>query len=131
MITVILSLFKLPTNNGYLLSGAIFVIFTISYVAMAWYDYYFDCQAVPLKKGQLSLQQYFKPPAHNQEKQYTGDQDKQRTLIYASHVLFIAPFMCYFVYYQDKAKKEAYAVLAALSAMTLLYHGYKLIALLY
>ena len=46
-------------------------------------------------------------------------------------MLFIAPFMCYFVYYQDKAKKEAYAVLAALSAMTLLYHGYKLIALLY
>lgn len=132
MIIIALLLYKLPpTDNKYILYGRLLIVFTISYVSMAWYDYYFDCQSLPLKKGNMSLQQFIKPPAHNEEKQYATDDHKNHTLIYVSHILFIVPFMLYFVYYKENVNKEAYTLLAALSIMTLFYHGYKLIGLKY
>ena len=52
-----------------MLYGSLFLIFIVAYVAMAWYDYYFDCRILPLRKGKLSWQSLVKPPAHEPEKQ--------------------------------------------------------------
>ena len=43
--------FSSSTKNTLMLP----VIFVVSYVAMAWYDYYYDCRIMPLKKGKYSL----------------------------------------------------------------------------
>ena len=68
IICMALFLYKPNIRNEYILYGTLFVIFTIAYVAMAWYDYYFKCDLLPLQKGEYSLQQYIKPPPHNEIK---------------------------------------------------------------
>ena len=55
----------------------LFIIFVISYVAMAWYDYYYDCRPMPLKRGKYGITGLFKPPEHVPEKQ-SGDKKNQR-----------------------------------------------------
>ncbi len=69
IICMALFLYKPNIQNQYVLYGVLFIIFTVAYVAMAWYDYYFNCDLLPLKKGKHSLQQYIKPPAHKPKKQ--------------------------------------------------------------
>ena len=47
-----------------------FVLFVLAYVLMAWYDYIFDCQTLPLKKGSIGgITAIFKPKSHNKDKQ--------------------------------------------------------------
>ena len=41
-------------NTG-LLIAVLIGIFVVAYVAMAWYDYYYDCRIDPLKRGHLSF----------------------------------------------------------------------------
>ena len=62
MICMALFLYNPNIKNPYILYGTLFFIFTVAYVAMAWYDYYFNCDLLPLRKGKYSLQQYVKPP---------------------------------------------------------------------
>ena len=69
LICMALFLFKPTFGNQYLLYFTLFIIFVVAYVAMAWYDYYFNCDLLPLQKGKYSLQQFIKPPAHKPEKQ--------------------------------------------------------------
>ena len=38
---------------------------------MAWYDYYFDCRILPLKRGERSVTGVLKPPVYMEE-QKTG-----------------------------------------------------------
>ena len=51
MICMALFLYKPNIKNQYVLYGVLFLIFNVAYVAMAWYDYYFNCDLLPLKKG--------------------------------------------------------------------------------
>ena len=46
-----------------------FIIFILAYVSMAWYDYYFGCEQLPLKRSSVGLTQHLKPPMHQKEKQ--------------------------------------------------------------
>jgi len=69
LICMALFLIKPTFKNQYLLYFSLFVIFVVAYVAMAWYDYYFNCDIVPLKRGTRSFTGLFKPPAHAPEKQ--------------------------------------------------------------
>ena len=34
----------------------LFIIFVVAYVAMAWYDFYFDCRVLPLERENTVLQ---------------------------------------------------------------------------
>lgn len=126
-----LFMYKPTFSNNYTLYGTLFLIFTISYVAMAWYDYYFDCSILPLKKGEASLQQYLKPEAHEPEKQkdWICDEDKNRRmiLIYLSHILFIVPLIGYVGIYKGKVNESVYPILIVVAVFTLLYHGLHLI----
>ena len=63
LICMALFLYKPNFQNSYMLYFALIIIFIIAYVAMAWYDFYFDCKLLPLKKGEISLTGLFKP--HN------------------------------------------------------------------
>ena len=67
LICMMLFLYKPSLKNDFTLYTTLFIIFVISYVAMAWYDYYYDCRINPLKRGGKSFTGMFKPPAHMPE----------------------------------------------------------------
>ena len=106
-------------------------IFTVAYVAMAWYDYYFNCDIAPLRKGTLSLQGTIKPPAHQPDKQFApmnksqGPVDSRRDqyLIYLLHILIIAPFIGFIAYMGKRTPASAFWLLGAVAVMTLFYHS--------
>ena len=100
MIIIGLYLYKPPDiKNKLVLYSILFGIFVISYVSMAWYDYYFECSSVPLRKGYASLQQYIKPPAHEPEKQIMQvetphEHHKDGTVIIILYSLFHFCYHC-------------------------------------
>lgn len=136
LICVSLFLYKPEFENLYVLYGVLFVIATISYVSMAWYDYYFNCDILPLKKGKYSWQQYIKPPPHEPKKQIdnsdtsdiTIDERRKLYLIYGSHILFIVPLLVYLALYKKTVNPIVYPILGTLAAFTLFYHGFSFIA---
>ena len=127
LIAMALFLFKPTFANNYTLYGALFLVFVIAYVAMAWYDAFFDCRILPLKKGDKSLTGLFKPSAHIPEKQEEWsceeDKSKKMILIYLAHILFIVPLIGYVAVYKSKTNKMVYPILGVLSLFTLGYHG--------
>jgi hypothetical protein len=126
-----LFLYSPKINNNYVLYGILFIIFIISYVAMAWYDYYFDCRVLPLRKGEQSWQKYIKPPSHQSEKQddwiCETDKSRKKILIYISHIIFIVPMLVYIAIYKNKVNPIIYPLLGVLAIFTLGYHGMYLI----
>ena len=131
LLCMALFLYKPTFSNDYTLYGTLFAIFTLAYVAMAWYDYFFDCRVLPLRKGDFSWQQFLKPPAHQPKKQvsWACDEDKSTrlTLIYLSHILFIVPLIAYVALYKTKVNPLVYPILGVLAVFTLSYHGIFLI----
>ena len=71
LMIMVIFLYKPEIKNGYILYATLFGIFVASYVAMAWYDYYFDCRILPLKRGERSVTGVLKPPVYMEE-QKTG-----------------------------------------------------------
>jgi hypothetical protein len=115
-------------NNKLMISTALIAIFAISYVAMAWYDYYYDCRIAPLKRAKYSITGLFKPPVHIPEKQLCIDSDKpKKIIIYIFHILLVVPILLYIVTMGKKANVMVYPLLGAMTVFTALYHGIKLI----
>ncbi len=109
-----------------------FIIFVISYVAMAWYDYYYGCSQLPLQRSTVGLTHYLKPPMHQEEKQKEHlmtqkEVEKNNFTIYALHVLIIVPFLTYIAIKKDKVHESVYPLLYALIAFTLVYHGIRML----
>jgi hypothetical protein len=125
-----------PPKNVYLLIPILFFIFVIAYVAMAWYDYYFNCDLIALKRGQMSVTSLFKPSikdqqlskkskqtfADNTEKQNVETRRK-KLLIYAFHLVGIVPLLIYICYFQKSVHSNVYILLGVLTLFTFLYHG--------
>ena len=120
-------------KNYYFLIPVLFGIFVISYVAMAWYDYYYDCRILPLRKGKYGITGLMKPEAHQPEKQYTGKMDceeshKHHIGIYILHLLIIVPLIGYIAIYHKRASKMSFILLGALAVYTIAYHGSEFVA---
>ena len=128
LICMALFLIKPTFKNQYLLYFSLFLIFVVAYVAMAWYDYYFNCDIVPLKRGTRSFTGQFKPPAHAPEKQEKDkdtklDNSRRHMLIYAMHILMIAPLLGYIAIYKNKINPITYPIIGVLALFTAGYHG--------
>lgn len=129
LICMTLFLYKPNFKNQYLLYFTLFIIFVIAYVAMAWYDYFFNCDLVPLKKGSVGgITGQLKPPSHEKDKQ---ENDKETSkdiklrniIIYTSHLLFIVPLLIYIAIYKKKINPIVYPILGVLAVFTGGYHG--------
>ena len=120
---MILFLYKPNIKSKLILATVLFIIFVISYVALAWYDYYYDCQILPLQRGDRSLTGLFKPKVHSQKQIDKSNTKKGNLLIYLSHIIFIVPLLLYISYYKNKVNVFIYPILIALSVFTLIYHG--------
>lgn len=126
-----LFLYRPSFSHPVIALAALTAVFWIAYIAMGWYDYYFNCDIAPLRKGQYSLQRLFKPPPHVPEKQYLpvgesqGITDSRRdlTLIYFFHVAVIVPFISYIAIMGRNTPPAAYWLLGATAVLTFMYHG--------
>ena len=98
VIAALLACPRFPTPGAKL--ACLVAVFVASYVAMAWYDHFFDCGTLPLKRGPAwGPTQVFKPPAHRPEEQnredvHAGD-EKRAQLVYGMHLIIIAPLLGY------------------------------------
>jgi hypothetical protein len=109
---------------------ALALLFVVSYVAMAWYDYFFDCRILPLKRGggPTSL---LKPPAHHPDQSESKSEQEQQgnaraLIIYGMHAIFIAPLLGYIAYKGKKTPTFIWSVIGTLAVLTAGYHGVKL-----
>lgn len=110
-----------------------FIIFVVSYVALAWYDYYYECSQLPLQKSSVGVTPYLKPPAHEPEKQIghlfsEKEINKNNQTIYALHLLLIVPILLYVGIKSNKTPKEAFYLIIVLAAFTSVYHGVRLLS---
>jgi hypothetical protein len=124
---IIMSIFLYSPDikNNFILGLVLFILFVISYVAMAWYDYFYDCQTLPLKRGEKSFTGKFKPPPHS-DKQISkthADDKHGHMMIYLSHIVLIVPLLVYIGYYKKRVNPLTYPILMVLAVFTLLYHG--------
>ena len=126
-----LFLYKPHFQNQYVLYFTLFIIFIVAYVAMAWYDYYFNCDIVPLKRGTRSFTGLFKPSAHVPDKQEndkdtTIDTKHRYLLISFMHLILIAPLLGYIAIYRKQINPITYPILGILALFTAGYHGDKI-----
>ena len=54
-------LYKPNIKSKLIMGTTLFTIFVIAYVAMAWYDYFYNCNVLPLKRGDKSFTGLFTP----------------------------------------------------------------------
>ena len=123
-----LFLYKPNIKSNLMLGIVLFGIFVVSYVAMAWYDYYFGCDILPLKRGEVGgVTQMFKPGAHEKKQETheetTIDSTRKSILIYVSHIILVVPLLLYIARYKGKVNPLTYPILVVLAIMTAMYHG--------
>jgi hypothetical protein len=124
------------TQNIFLLPA----IFVIAYVAMAWYDYMYECKDI-MKSGSSvfgmnTLDAIFKP--QYLENSSHKDKDKIMALdqvaqykkrVYLFHLIAIAPLLAYVGYYGRQSDERVFPVLLAIAFLAAAYHGGQLLAI--
>ncbi|SVE60336.1 uncharacterized protein METZ01_LOCUS513190, partial [marine metagenome] len=87
---------------------SLFILFVIAYVAMAWYDYYYNCQLMPFERGtsDLSITGNLKP--EKQDSLCGLEKHRFHMIIYAAHIFSIVPLLSYFYYKKGKVSDRLY-----------------------
>lgn len=128
---IIISLFfyKPPNVNNYWKIFISLVLFVVSYVAMAWYDYKFECQKLALKRGTntAGITQKFKPPTHTESQRDMSKATKEENalelyLIHIYHILVITPLLLYVGINKNNTPPNAFILIIANLLFALLYH---------
>ena len=121
--------FSPATKNSFLLP----VIFVVSYVAMAWYDYKYNCDTLMYSGtgiGPNTIDAIFKPQLRNKkhDKKNLSKNQEQEYLkrVYLFHVLAVSPILLYVGYYGIKSNKKMYPIILSLGLMSVVYHGFRL-----
>lgn len=131
---------RFANNNkpNYLLFPLIFII---SYVALAWYDFSYQCSD-KLYSGQYGIaatfDSIFKPQYRGEEKVTDPEKklliDQERVYqrnVYLFHLLLIVPVLAYVGYrlysrtFTNDAARDWSVVLSVLAFGALVYHGYR------
>jgi len=110
-----------------------FIIFVISYVALAWYDYYYACSQLPLHRSENSITGKIKPPPHEEDKQLNQlmtiqEVDKNHKTIFWLHFALIVPLLAYIGFKRDKAHPRSFDLLLVLTIFTAIYHGVRILS---
>lgn len=135
LIVMILYTICPPTFDSNIITFLIyFGIFVVSYVALAWYDYFYSCSQLPLFRGKYSFTGQFKPALHEPSKQSEHlmseiEVSKNNTTIYWLHLMIIVPLLGYIGFMKDKAHPRVFDILLVLTAFTTIYHGSKVLLL--
>jgi len=108
-----------------------FLIFVVSYVSLAWYDYFYHCTQLPLMKGRHSFTGLFKPESHEPAKQKEHlfserELIKNKSSIYWLHLAVIVPFLTYIAINRQATGSTYFDLLSVLIGFTAVYHGGKI-----
>jgi hypothetical protein len=132
LLVMAIFLYKPNIQNKYAMSATLIAIFVIAYVAMAWYDYFYDCRILPLKRGEKSVTGLLKPPPHMPEQTEKAiakrGLSRHALMVYLSHIIFIVPLLIYIAVYKKKINPITYPLIGALAIFTLAYHGFELMS---
>ena len=133
LIIMLIYTFKPPSLSLPVSLLVYFLIFVVSYVALAWYDYYYGCTQLPLQRSKIGITHYLKPPVYDKERQEEHmfsqkEIDKNNTTIYAMHFLLIVPLLMYIGIKKGKASRHFFEILIVLAAFTAVYHGFRLLS---
>jgi hypothetical protein len=108
------------------------VIFVISYVAMAWYDYMYNCDLIMYSGkalGANTLDAIFKPQRRHEKhpnKNLSKNQEQEYlSRVYWFHVIAVAPLLIYVGYMGQKSPKKVFPVVLWLGIIALVYHGFR------
>lgn len=129
-IIIFLFFYSPPDMNVYWKLFIAFILFVISYVAMAWYDYKFECQKLALKRGtsKYGITQQFKPPTHTPSQTDSSKDTKSeirlnQMILHIYHIVFITPLLLYIGLEKDKASNNAFMFLIVNLVFAILYHA--------
>ena len=118
-----------PVNKNALLLP---VIFVISYIAMAWYDYMYNCDLIMYSGnaiGPNTIDAIFKPKHRNKknDKKKLAKNQEQEYLkrVYLFHILAVSPILLYVGYYGSQSNKKIFPVVLALGGISTVYHGFR------
>jgi hypothetical protein len=118
-----------PVNKNSLLLP---VIFVISYVAMAWYDYMYNCDLIMYSGnaiGPNTLDAIFKPQHRNNKhdkKNLSKNQEREYLQrVYLFHIIAVSPILLYVGYYGSQSNKKVFPVVLALGGISTVYHGFR------
>ena len=113
------------------------VIFVVAYVAMAWYDWIYDCEAKMFSGmyGPVSIaDSLFKPQRRDDPKEFPRDvylqEDQEafyRRNVYLFHILAIAPLIIYIGYRGKQSDPRSFGALLWIGIFALGYHSFRFI----
>jgi hypothetical protein len=120
-----------PINkNSFLLP----IIFVLSYVAMAWYDYIYNCDYIMYSGNALgpnTIDAIFKPQQrntnHNKPNLSKNQEKEYLRRVYLFHVLAVSPILLYVGYYGEQSNKKIFPVILTLGGISMGYHGLRMI----
>ena len=131
-VALMLAYWFLPYRNKYLLP----LIFIISYISIAWYDYLFDCDRKLYSGtfiGENTFDTWGKPQNrrydvnHPDDASYVSNQElAYRRNIYLFHALGVAPFLIYIAYHGNRNDPKIYSALMMLAIMAEIYHTFRI-----
>ncbi len=117
-------LVPLPLNRPLVVVPVLFVTFVVAYVAMAWYDYVFDCQYAPLLRGRYGVTTKMKPEVHSPLQTRKPPMPRAMSyIIWMSHIIFIVPLLAYIVIRRHRVHPGVYYVTGTLAVFTFMYHA--------
>jgi hypothetical protein len=129
IIVIFIFFYNPPKMNLYWEIFVSLILFVVAYVAMAWYDYKFDCRNLALKRssGSYSITKPFKPPIHIKS-QITSTKTKkeerlEKFLIHFYHLLIITPLLLYIGINKNNTPQFLYTILIANICFAIAYHA--------
>lgn len=122
----------LPNRNPFLLP----VIFVVAYIAMAWYDYLYNCDMQLYSGkglGMTTLDSWGKPQRRTKKPmmpdsgtKLVDDQEYQyRVNIHRFHVVAVASVLIYVGYAKDKSTKYIWNLIGAYGILVTIYHAFR------
>lgn len=109
------------------------VIFVVAYVAMAWYDYMYNCDLIMYSGqniGANTLDAIFKPQRRDEEhpdKNVSENQEREYLQrVYLFHVIAVVPVLAYVGIYGGSSNPVVFPVVLSLAMMAGFYHGFRL-----
>ena len=133
MIIIGLYFYVPPPMNTYWKLFISLVLFIISYVSMAWYDYKFECQKLALKRStsDMSITQQLKPPIHSESQQdstkATPEENRlEEYLIHYYHLFIVTPLLIYIGANKNKTENSVFIFLIVNIFFAIAYHAQRL-----
>tara|TARA_B100000029_G_scaffold409096_1_gene410569 strand:+ start:225 stop:935 length:711 start_codon:yes stop_codon:yes gene_type:complete len=133
-VVLMIAYWMLPQRNPFLLP----LIFVIAYVAMAWYDYLYNCDmkmysgkysgilTSPFKQQRRTESQEEKNVVNENKNLLKNQEGKYQQKINLFHILAINPLFIYIGFKANKSNPMIYPLVLGITLVALIYHGMRM-----